>query len=276
MKVAVYVPTYNDKHVNILKALAMGIPGAIVKNAIDFKPGVADIGVVFGWYKTAFEPTMVKKPIIEHYLAMGDRRLLVVESAFVKRGQYFQVGWNGFAGNADFNNHDMTADRWDAMGIKTRKWRDRHAPGYCIVIGQLPRDTQVQDVNHIAWCQWAVAEAQRVYGKDQVLFRPHPKCDKPEIYGIDKFIHDRRKIHVALRDAASVITWNSTTGIDALVAGVPVVAMDPGSIAWDMASHGIDEPLRYSPRREWFAKVGYTQWTLQEMREGQPWLHLTR
>ncbi len=271
MKVAVYLPTYNDKHCDILRSFAAGIPGAIVKKAIKFKPGEADIGVVFGWFKYAYEPAMCKKPIIDHYLSMGTRHLIVVESGFQLRGIYYQVGWNEFAGYADFNVGNVSDDRWKSFGIKPKHWR-KGSDGVCTVIGQLPRDTQVQDENHIEWCQHTVAECQKIYG--DVIFRPHPKIQDPGIYGIDENLIEIGKLRDALSKSRCVVTWNSTTGVDAVIAGVPVVAMDRGAMAWRMASHALNAKLRNPSRREWLNQLGYSQWTQDEMRAGLPWRHL--
>lgn len=273
MKVAVYIPNYNDKHCNILRDFAKGIPGAIVKSATHFKPGEADIGVVFGWFKYAYEPTMSKRPIIEHYLSMGACRLIIVESAFQRRGHYYQIGWDGFAGFADFCSDGVPGDRWKGINIPSKPWRKGNG-GKCVVIGQLPRDTQVQDVDHLLWCRWAVEKARQIHG--DVLFRPHPRCKDPGIYGIDENLIDTGKLEDTLARAKCVITWNSTTGVDAAIAGVPVVAMDEGAMAWPMASHTIEEPLTRPDRQQWLANMGYSQWTLKEMREGLPWRHLTR
>ena len=258
MKVAVYIPTYNDKHCDILRSFAAGIPGAIVKKAIHFKPGEADIGVVFGWFKYAFESAMCKKPIIDHYLSMGSKRLIVVESAFQLRGEYYQVGWDGFAGYADFMAEGMGGDRWQKLSIKQKPWRPK-GTGPCVVIGQLARDTQVQDVDHIDWCQNTVAQCQEIY--DEVIFRPHPKRDSRDKYGIDEKICDIGNLKDTLSKAQCVVTWNSTTGVDAIIAGVPVVAMDQGSMAWRLASHSLESPLRNPSRWEWLNQLGYSQWT---------------
>jgi len=195
----------------------------------------------------------------------------VVESAFQRRGHYHQIGWNGFAGYADFKSAGKSIDRWNSFNVPCKPWR-RDDRGKCVVIGQLPRDTQVQDVDHMAWCRNTVAHCQRIYR--HVSFRPHPRCEDPAMYGIDKKLLDTGKLKNTLNGARCVVTWNSTTGVDAVLAGVPVVAMDEGSISWPMASHTLKEPLRTPDREQWLAGLGYSQWTMREMKKGLPWSHL--
>ena len=270
MKVAVYMPDYNERHCEVLQAFADGIPGAEVRPLSKFKPDT-DIAVVFGWYKYAFEKTMAKKPIIEEYLGRG--QLIVIESAFLKRKQYYQIGWNGFAGHADFKNEGVPMDRWKKLGIPVKPWQKRR-DGLIVVCGQLPRDTQVQDVDHIKWCQETVAWYQKRFGA-RVVFRPHPRMESPSEYGIISY-HDGRKLSEVLSEASLVVTWNSTTGVEAAVAGVPVVTCSPGSMASPVAMNMLAEHPVFPERKEWLAGLGYSQWTLEEMRQGLPWYHLTR
>jgi len=271
MKVAVYLPKYNEGHQKILEAFAEGIPGAKTRWLEDFKPD-SDVAVVFGWYKYAFSPTMEKQRIIDHYLAK--RKLIIIESAFMKRKDYYQIGWNGFAGGADFRNKGMPLDRWESMDIPVLPWQ-KIKDGLIVVCGQLPRDTQVQDVDHLAWCKDTFQWYRKIFG-DRVVFRPHPRNDTPGEYGIDPKYFDIRKLSVVLKESSMVVTWNSTTGVEAAVSGVPVVACNQGSMAWPVSKKFVSDTPIYPDRKEWLAGIGYAQWSPAEMRGGQPWRHLSR
>lgn len=269
MKIIAFEPHYNERHRTVLRALAAGI-GAEVRDMRDYAP--CDVAIVFGAYKRSYPPTWPKAEILERHTG---RSLLMVESAFVRRGEYWAIGWGGFAGNADFNlTGDEPMDRWDALGVKSKPWRRREGP--VVVCGQLPHDTQVQDVDHVGWCRMAVDYLRgRGY---PVLFRPHPRCRDPDVYGIADSLFDTRKMRATLAEARAVVTWNSTSCVDALVAGVPVITCHPSSIGWPVARHRLEDidDLRFPSRRRWLAGLGYSQWNLDEIREGRPWDHLTR
>jgi len=271
MRVCVYIPKYNETHQQVLRAFARGIPGAQVRYLEEFRED-SQVAVVFGWYKYAFLPTMKKKPIIDHYLKAG--RLIVVESAFLKRKEYYQIGWNGFAGHADFKNEGVPMDRWKALGIKAKPW-NMNRNGLAVICGQLPRDTQVQDVDHLKWCRetflWYCNRMS-----SRAVFRPHPRHENPGEYGIDPSLHDTRALKKVLEEASLIVTWNSTTAVEAVVAGVPVVACNRGSMAWPMAEHQMTLCPSRPKREAWLAGLGYAQWTLEEMERGLPWRHLTR
>lgn len=266
MRVIVYEPDYDAAHRTVLRAFAAGIPGAVVRPVTAYEP--CDVGVIFGGVSKRFRHTLPKQTVIDK-----SPRFIMIESAFVKRGKYYQIGWGGAAGHADFRTGpDTPLDRWESIGADVHPWRFRPR-GPVIVCGQLPRDVQVQDVDHRAWCRKMVAYFER--RRVSVLFRPHPKVTDVTEYGVPASYIDTRPLADILNVARCFVTWNSTSGTDAAIAGVPVVAMDGGSMAWPVASHQLDM-LEHTPdRRAWFAKIGYAQWTLAEMMEGKPWRHLT-
>jgi hypothetical protein len=270
VKIIAFEPDYNEKHRAVLRALSEGIPGAEVRTLGQYEP--CDIAVIFGAAKDAYPPTWPKREILAKHQG---RRLLMVESAFVRRGEYYQVGWGGYAGNADFNNDLVPRDRWESMGIKTKPWQ-RRTVGPVVVCGQLPRDTQVQGMDHVAWCRRTVNELRRM--GEHVIFRPHPRQQDVSIYGVPSHLIDDGKIGNTLAAAKCVVTWNSTSAVDALIRGVPAIAMHPSSVSYPVAQPRIEDvkKLRYPSRRQWLAGLGYAQWTLEEMRAGLPWVHLNR
>jgi hypothetical protein len=72
------------------------------------------------------------------------------------------------------------------------------------------------------------------------------------------------------------VTFNSNSGVEAALAGVPVFAFDEGSMVWEIANKtfdAIDNPQR-PDRTQWLADLSYAQWTPREMREGKAWRHL--
>lgn len=271
MKIVAFLPDYNPKHAEILKTFASGIPNAETSPLKEYVE--CDVAIIFGLVKKAYPPTHDKQVVLDRHKG---RSLLVMESAFVKRGEYWAIGWGGIHGDADFNNSNVPSDRWESFRVKTKPWRNRpDAP--VLVCGQLPRDTNVQDTDHTKWCRDTVRFFQE---RDvPVIFRPHPRMDDVRQYGLgDDVMIDRcPKIKKTLQYVRCAVIWNSTSGVDAAIMGVPVIACSSGAMAWPIASHKLEaiDNLRFPSRREWFASLGYSQWTLDEMRRGLPYLHLT-
>lgn len=190
-------------------------------------------------------------------------------------------GLNSFAPGAP-------ADRWDAVfapRVSLRPWAD-NPDGDTLVVGQLKKDKSMEPVKHrfgsaVAWYAWAVAGAREAVPGRRVSFRPHPKdltfwsLRWGEQFG-SATLRRGGTLGAALSHAAAVVTMNSNTGVDAVLAGVPVVATDPGSMVWPITSHFVSDVA--SPRlatdaerAEWAHSLAYTQWSIPELRAGAPW-----
>lgn len=288
MKVVVFTPLHNKNHCKVLRAFAQGIErcGQPVTICPLGKYTPCDVAIVFGAVKESYPPTWPKREILDKHKG---RRLIMIESAFIKRGAYWQVGFGGFAGEADFRNDNMPDDRWPTFGVNVQRWKKTDNTAPVVVCGQIPWDTQVQYVGHVGWCRNLVTKLTTF--KIPTLFRPHPRLVRngraKDVYtGISLEIWDCSRIEDSLKKARCFITWNSTSAVDALIAGVPVVTFHNSSIAWPMASHELGfytvkgQPrnlsLVYPDREQWFYNLAYTQWSLEEMKKGLPWQHLTR
>jgi hypothetical protein len=75
------------------------------------------------------------------------------------------------------------------------------------------------------------------------------------------------------------VTYSSGSGIDSILKGIPTLSMDPGSFAWDISSRYPNEieTLKLANDnqvKQWLNNLAYSQWTVEEMEEGQPWRHL--
>lgn len=277
MKIIVYEPDYDHKHRKVLRAFAVGC-GAEVRDVEDYVD--CDLAVIFGMPKRAIPRTMSKLPIIEKHQG---RRLIVIDSAPVRRGEYWAVGYGALGGRADFRTEGIVSlSRWRGLGVRTHPW---HGGDKVIVVGQVPHDANVQDTDHIRWCQETFEYCSSLQPAE---FRPHPRV-APEAYGIPEKYINTEPLVKCLKRASCVVTFNSTMGTDAALRGTPVIALDEGSFAYPVAGHSLADlvpvptltdpvgcALR-TPRREpWLAKLAYSQWTLAELESGTAWAHLSR
>jgi hypothetical protein len=124
------------------------------------------------------------------------------------------------------------------------------------------------------WARNTVAFIKAVTGK-QVIVRPHPKHKSAmpdDLLGADALSHPNSEpIDAALAKAAAVVSYNSTVGWDAIIAGVPVVALAPAALcSYHRYTTTLAElkPLPAKARTEALARVASTQWTLDELRDG--------
>ena len=82
-----------------------------------------------------------------------------------------------------------------------------------------------------------------------------------------------------LEKSGVCINYSSGSSIDAVMAGVPVIAMDEANFAWPISSHNIEDiadPYLATDEEieDWLVRLANSQWTPAEMSKGLPWAML--
>jgi len=187
------------------------------------------------------------------------------------RFKWASVSFGGeLNGRAEFRTppHDGARFRLHFPGM-LKPWR-APGPGYLLLMGQVPGDMSLRGVDIAQWYA-RTARAAAAAGWD-VRFRPHPaalergyRAPVPNAKTVPP-----GEIAEALAGAAAVVTYNSNSAVDAVLAGVPTVAVDRGSMAWDVTARGLDA-LVTPDRAEWVHRLAWCQFSRQEMRLGECW-----
>jgi len=155
---------------------------------------------------------------------------------------------------------DMT--RFEGCGFELQPWH-LDSDGYALIMGQVPGDQSLKHVNFTKWVRDTAAEL-RTHGWP-VRFRPHPG-DKGGIVGLWQGEVLRGTLAEALAGAGLVVTFNSNSGVDAVLAGRPTVAMDEGSMVRAVAAH--DMRVIAPDRSAWAARLAWCQYSRAEMESG--------
>lgn len=180
----------------------------------------------------------------------------------------------GLNGRAEFRGLSDDPARFEAhFGGLMKPWSRR--TGFALLLGQVPGDMSLQAVRGDLSGWYARTAAQLAAAGWEVAFRPHPQAvarglgkgppDVPVIGG---------SLAQALAGAGLAVTFNSNAGVEAVLAGVPTLAADIGSMAWPVASHGVEEGQRRPPREAWAARLAWCQWTHAEIESGACWARI--
>lgn len=213
-------------------------------------PPPCDAAVVWGWR------------LGQRFRMLG-HNVLVMERGYVgDRFYWTSLGWNGLNGRAVFPE-PQHAER--KLPVAMVPWREKPG-GYALIMGQVLSDMAVRNVNLLRWCKQVMTYFQERGWA--VRFRPHPRAS-----------YTRLRIPASttgslaedLEGAAFVVTWNSNSGVDAVMAGVPTIAMDLGSMAWEVASHTLTDPITMPDRTGWANRLAWKQWSPDELESGLAW-----
>jgi len=239
----------------------------------DYKYESGDVAVVFGWIKSKVPERWPRAEVIVRQ-RKENRDVVVLETGYINRGEgdthHYAAGLNGLNGRANFRNQGMPDDRAQLLDIELKPYRQGE---HVVLCGQVPWDASVDTTNHVAWLKDSAA-ALRKYPRP-VLFRPHPSASLPPIEGCK---YSKQPLADDLRNAWAVVTFNSNSGVEALIEGVPVFAFDEGSMVWSVCNRSLSdiESPSFPDRAQWLNDLSYAQWTLAEMKEGLAWRHLFR
>ena len=260
-------------HDLVLRAFYDGCPEQKeLRSVRNYEP--SDVAVVFGTWKQAIEFSKYRGWIIKEQTEQK-KPVVIIDSGYIKRGMgehdYYACGLGGLNGRADFRNHHSPADRFEALKVEIRPWRE--AGDVILLCGQVPWDASVDFTDHQAWLEDAV-ERIKANTERPIVFRPHPKAKIATPKGCT--IRSKDGLGEDLARAWAVVTFNSNAGVDAALAGIPVFVDDIGSMAYAVANRNLihlDDP-QMPDRSKWAANLAYCQWTPKEMREGRTWKHL--
>lgn len=263
--VSVYL-SGNPDHDKVLKAFAAGAPDAKLKMVEEYQP--SEVAVVFGVFKKMVPLSVHRGKVIAKQKEHG-LNTVVLETGYINRGDgdehHYAAGLNGLNGRADFKNRGMPPDR---RLVELKPWKQGEN---IILCGQVPWDASLDWTDHEEWLEKAIRGMQ-LHTDRPIIFRPHPKCQMPPFecgYSTKPLSHD-------LKNAWACVSFNSNCGVEAAIQGVPVFDFDDGSMVRSISNKSFDKietPLM--PNRDrWISDLGYTQWTMKEMKEGKAWAHL--
>jgi hypothetical protein len=224
---------------------------------------VSDLAIV--WNHRDTELHAMQREAGAHYLVM-ERGYI---GDITMRREWTSLGFDGLNGRAKFPDARDGGERWQKhFGHMMKPWRNGRKDGdYALLMGQVRGDASLAGVNMDDFYLTAVLNCCFDW-KLPVMFRPHPRdADQPLPHGamlIGGTLED------ALKRAALVVTFNSGAGVDAVLAGVPTIARDRGSMVWGVAAYDWDHCARQD-RTAWARKLAWCQYTADEISSGFAW-----
>lgn len=208
--------------------------------------------------------------------------------AFSSVHAFYRVGIGGaFGDDADFCNENSPADRWveQASATGTTLEPYRKTGKHVLLVCQVPLDDSLRRASMTEWIGDSARKIRSLTDRP-IHVRLHPGTDFSFVSETESVLMGIRKARLLpirgkpiaedLRNCWACVTYSSSSAIDALIAGVPPICMSPASIAFGLCSNSLQDvnaPLE--PKREaWFRDLAYAQWSIEEIEQGRPWMHL--
>ncbi len=223
-----------------------------------------------------------REPTADDVLVIWNRygAMHQVATAFEQRGCRVIVAENGYVGvNRDnrriyamaLHAHngrgdwpDGSADRWRSLGIDVQTWRQ---DGRHVLVAPNRNFGMPGAIMPGDWAEKTAAALRRITDRE-VRIRWHPGNGLPAVPLADD-----------LRDAWAVVIWSSSVGVEALVAGIPVVCCAPWWICKAATSDELwqfGELPGYGVRQRSLQRLAWAQWSVEEIADGTAYRHLLR
>jgi len=217
-----------------------------------------DVAIVWGVTSTKF----LSRSFYRDEIRAAAPHCIVMERGYVRRDTHYACGLGDGGGFADYKNANSPGDRWERLGVNLRPWRQDGE--HWLVLGQVPWDTSVQNEGYERRVQEIVHLLENSQ-KRPVRLRKHPAV-----------VGKAKPLVEDLRNCWATIALCSTAGVDSVIEGVPHIPLRRRSMVASLVQQWtLDEPPM-PDRTQWAHNLAYTQWTLDEMREGLPFQHLTK
>lgn len=220
----------------------------------------ADVIVTWGWRQDAVIDAARAKNI----------PILVMERGNIQpREEWISCGWNGL-GNRAIYAPSLGPERWETFfAHHLRPWKPT-LEGFSLVCGQIPGDKALRGQDIVGWSKKIIEELLAL--NREVRFRPHPQANIfGEVWRPHNVMVLEGSLAEAFLNASEVSTFNSTVAVEAVLAGISTVTFDLGSMAWDVTRYCLEEPKVFPDRAMWCEKLAWTQWSSDEIKNGEAW-----
>ena len=202
---------------------------------------------------------------------------IIIEQGFLNRKDYRSFGINNYAGLSHIIPNNCPNDRFNLLNINVKDM-NINKKGYILFCGQLPWDTQVQDINYNNYINDLFEKLKKITNR-KIVFRYHPlyhtnnKKERFKIILPDYVIVDNNKnINDSFKESNVIISYNSTSLVEAILEGRPIIALSKMSIVYDLSNKIENINNIILPKKKIIMQklydISYMQYNLKELEDG--------
>lgn len=227
------------------------------------------------------------KEYIESYknAKLSQKPILIIESPVIRLlpdlKKWTRLCFNSIFMDEGIHLFDNKINRWQKLSkeynLPLKKW---HSGNNILINLQIPTDAALNRINlsKLTYIEYMISVIKEIKAKTdrKIVLRPHP-LDRSSAAIISK---DFKNLEISsnllvedLINAKVMITYNSTSCIESIINGTPVISLDSSCIGWEVSGHSIDsiEDDLFFDRSLWLNKISYMQWHSTELTDPNVW-----
>lgn len=196
----------------------------------------------------------------------------------------FRIGLNDITGEGDFRNKGLGSERFEwfksSFGFSEKKpTGDYNKP----ILFLMQSEKGWQYDNHQPYWQWArdQIESIRKQTDRKIILRGHPNMDRVPISEVARGFSnisteqsERTRISLlqSLSQAGTVVTHSSSGACEAIVEGIPTIALDKRCVVYDACLKNLDsineiESFDWKSRNRHLNEWAWSSWQIDEMKD---------
>jgi len=299
--VAVYLSSTNYRNYSSLRkkqallAFAAGARrvGANVEIVKELKVVPAKLAVILGWYSPHSNQAGVnglRKQVIEFQRANGNK-IMPIDAGCWKyadtENTYLRYSLDGvFYDQAFYANENSTRDRFDKIAKKInltlKPWKNKNEGEYILLLLQRDSGWSMKGLSPVDWATSKIHQIRSLSPKP-IMIRPHPAVPITidQRKKLAKFKHvlisdlRRKTLQQDIASASMAMNFNSSSGVAAIMEGVPLFVDDKSSVCYKVANTHLDRlkiDIEYPDREQWLYDLAECHWSDGESFLGELYL----
>ena len=240
------------------------------------------LAVILGWSSPKQHTPNIKlrEHIIQQQQQLGNHTMCIDANCFKfadNDSLYLRYSLDSpFYDTGNYANRNSDQTKWNQLSkdinIGLHDWRQ--SGEYMLLMLQRDGGFTMKGLNPLSWAKEKIKIIQQ-YTNMPIVLRPHPgKISDPTILirpGVTVSDPTQRSLLKDLKHAAGAFVFNSSSGVAAILHGIPLWVDDPGSVCWQVANTNaslIQNPVM-PDRTQWLHNLSACHWTDEESRQGR-------
>ena len=239
------------------------------------------LAVILGWASPEQHTPNIKlrAHIIQQQQQLGNHTMCIDANCFKfadNNSLYlrYSIG-SPFYDTGNYANGNSDSSRWKQLskdlGVAVHGWRS--TGNYILLLMQRDGGFTMKGLHPLDWTEQKIKLIQQ-HTDMPIVLRPHPgkMADPTALIRPGVTVSDpiQRPLLKDLKHAAAAFVFNSSSGVAAILQGVPLWVDDPGSVCQQVANTDIKtihNPIMLD-RTQWLNDLSACHWTDQESRQG--------
>ena len=239
------------------------------------------LAVMLGWASPKQHTPNIKlrAHIIQQQKRLGNHTMCIDANCFkfADNNSFYlrySIG-SPFYDTGNYANKQSDSNRWNQLSkdlnINMHNWRT--AGKYILLLIQRDGGFTMKGLHPLAWAEQKIKIIQQ-HTNMPIVLRPHPgKVADPTLLiqsGVTVSNPLQNSLLNDLAHASAAFVFNSSSGVAAILHGVPLWVDDPSSVCWQVANTDINKihnPVKFD-RTQWLNDLSACHWTDEESRQG--------